>query len=73
MAAPGSVSSVFIPIHRAGWPFIGIFLVVAILLGLLWAPLFWLGLLATAWCTYFFRDPVRVTPVSYTHLTLPTM
>ena len=25
-------------------------------------PLFWLGLIATAWCAYFFRDPVRVTP-----------
>jgi phosphatidylserine decarboxylase len=29
----------------------------------LWAPLGWLGTLATAWCAYFFRDPVRVTPV----------
>jgi phosphatidylserine decarboxylase len=56
------LSSVLPPIHRAGWPFIAAFLVVAILLGLLWAPLFWLGLLATAWCAYFFRDPLRVTP-----------
>ena len=62
MAAPGSFSSVLPPIHRAGWPFIAAFLLVAILLGLLWQPLFWLGLLATAWCAYFFRDPPRVTP-----------
>ncbi|MGF1591721.1 MAG: phosphatidylserine decarboxylase [Kiloniellaceae bacterium] len=54
--------SVIVPIHRAGWPFIGIALAVAVLLGLLWAPLFWLGLLAAAFCTYFFRNPPRVTP-----------
>lgn len=71
MAAPGSLSSVLIPIHRAGWPFIGVFLVVAILLGLLWMPLFWLGLLATAWCTYFFRDPVRVAPNDATLIVSP--
>src|SRR3546814_263900 len=50
------------PIHRAGWPFIGIALVAAVLLGLLWEPLFWLGLLAAGYCAYFFRDPPRVTP-----------
>jgi phosphatidylserine decarboxylase len=50
------------PVHRAGWPFVAGFLLVALLLGWLWQPLFWLGLLATAWCAYFFRDPLRVTP-----------
>lgn len=54
--------SVLVPINRAGWPFIAISLVLALLLGLLWGPLFWLGLLLTAFCTYFFRDPPRVTP-----------
>lgn len=54
--------SVLVPIHRAGWPFIGIALVAAVLLGLLWEPLFWLGLLATVYCAYFFRNPPRVTP-----------
>lgn len=54
--------SVIVPIHRAGWPFIGIALVAAVVLGLLWEPLFWLGLLAAAYCAYFFRDPPRVTP-----------
>lgn len=54
--------SVLVPIHRAGWPFIGAALAAAVLLGLLWEPLFWLGLLATAYCAYFFRDPPRVTP-----------
>ncbi|MEQ8353947.1 MAG: phosphatidylserine decarboxylase [Kiloniellaceae bacterium] len=54
--------SVLVPIHRAGWPFIGIALAVAVLLGLLWGPLFWLGLLGVAFCIYFFRNPPRVTP-----------
>ena len=50
------------PIHPAGWPFIAGGLAAAVLLGLLFAPLFWLGLLITAWMAYFFRDPLRVTP-----------
>jgi phosphatidylserine decarboxylase len=54
---------VLIPIHRAGWPFIGAAVVGAVLLYLLWSPLLWLGLLATAFCVYFFRDPERVTPM----------
>lgn len=56
------MGSVLPPIHRAGWPFIAAFLLLSLALGWLWQPLFWLGLLATAWCAYFFRDPVRVTP-----------
>lgn len=51
-----------VPIHRAGWPFVIGGLVAAVLLGTLFAPLFWLGLLVTAWMAYFFRDPPRVTP-----------
>lgn len=62
MAAPGTLSSVLPPIHPQGWPFIAIFFAVAVALGFLWTPLFWLGLLATAWCVFFFRDPVRMTP-----------
>jgi phosphatidylserine decarboxylase len=54
--------SVIVPIHRAGWPFIGIALAAAVLLGLLWEPLFWLGLITAAYCAYFFRNPPRVTP-----------
>jgi phosphatidylserine decarboxylase len=54
---------VLVPIHRAGWPFIAGAVVLAILLGLLARPLFWLGLLLALWITYFFRDPVRVTPI----------
>lgn len=54
---------VLMPIHREGWPFIAAFAVAAILLGLLWEPLGWLGALLTAWCAFFFRDPERITPI----------
>jgi phosphatidylserine decarboxylase len=58
----GTVRSTLTPINKAGWPFIAAFAVVSALLALLWAPLGWLGLIATAWCVYFFRDPPRVVP-----------
>jgi len=57
------LAPILVPIHRAGWPFIAAAVVLAFLLGLLAAPLFWLGLLLAAWITYFFRDPARVTPM----------
>lgn len=50
------------PLHPAGWPFVGIFAFVSVLLGLVWDDLLAVGLLLTAWCAYFFRDPARVTP-----------
>ena len=56
------LDQVLVPIHRAGWPFIAGFFAVAIVLGFLWQPLFWIGLVASLWCLYFFRDPPRVTP-----------
>jgi phosphatidylserine decarboxylase len=58
-----SIRSVLVPIHRAGWPIIGVFAVVSFLLFLVAQPLGWLGVILTAWCVYFFRDPDRVTPV----------
>ncbi len=51
------------PVHREGWPFIAGFFVMSVILGWLWAPLFWIGLGLTIWCAAFFRDPQRVTPV----------
>ncbi len=58
-----SIFSIFVPIHREGYRFIGIFAALALLLFFLWQPLGWLGVIATLWCVYFFRDPVRVTPL----------
>jgi phosphatidylserine decarboxylase len=51
-----------VPVHRAGWPFIAGFALASLLLMFLSTPLGVLGLLATAWCVYFFRDPDRQTP-----------
>ncbi|MEM1376544.1 MAG: phosphatidylserine decarboxylase [Pseudomonadota bacterium] len=64
MSLTHTITKAFVPVHRQGWPFVAIFFVVAILLGLLWDPLFYLGLALTAWCAYFFRDPERVTPLA---------
>jgi phosphatidylserine decarboxylase len=50
------------PIHKEGYPFIGIFAAVSIFLMWLWSPLGWIGTILTVWCALFFRDPVRVTP-----------
>lgn len=57
-----SIRSTFAPIHREGWRFIAIFAAIAVLLWWLWAPLLAVGLVLTAWCAYFFRNPERVTP-----------
>jgi len=51
------------PIHPEGLIFIGGFALATLILGWIWSPLGWIGLFLTAWCAYFFRDPVRVTPV----------
>jgi phosphatidylserine decarboxylase len=56
-------TSVITPIHPAGIPFIAIFLVFTIIIGWLWSPLFFVGLVLTVWCVYFFRNPERFTPV----------
>lgn len=62
MTERSALSTVLVPINKDGWKFVAIFFVIAVVLGLFWPPLFWLGLIATLWCIYFFRDPVRVTP-----------
>lgn len=54
---------ILVPVHPEGWKFIAAFAAAAILLGLLWEPLGWIGLVLTVWCLLFFRDPERVTPV----------
>ena len=63
MSIADSIRNTLVPIHKEGYPFIAAFGGAAIVLGLLWQPLFWIGLALTAWCAYFFRDPERVTPV----------
>jgi phosphatidylserine decarboxylase len=58
-----SIRKQIAPVHPEGRNFIILFGVVAAVLFYLWEPLGWLGVIATAWCAYFFRDPPRVTPV----------
>ena len=63
MSVIASIRSQFVPIHPQGYPFIGGFALVSLILFWIWTPLGWLGTLLTLWCAYFFRDPPRVTPV----------
>jgi phosphatidylserine decarboxylase len=50
------------PLDRDGWVFLGLFAFVTALLFWLWWPLGWIGVVASAWCAYFFRDPPRICP-----------
>mgnify|MGYP003314423200 FL=1 len=56
-------TSILTPIHPAGIPFIALFLILTIIMGWFWSPLYFFGLVLTLWCIYFFRNPVRVTPI----------
>jgi len=57
-----SITGAFVPIHPDGRKFVFGAAGVTLLLFLLTGPLGWLGVIATAYCAYFFRDPERVTP-----------
>jgi phosphatidylserine decarboxylase len=63
MSVLASIRSQLSPINREGFPFIGGFALASLILFWIWAPLGWIGTVLTVWCIYFFRDPVRVTPV----------
>jgi len=63
MSIIDSVRRSFAPIHPEGYIFIAAFAIATVLLHWLFAPLGYLGAVATAWCAYFFRDPPRVTPM----------
>jgi phosphatidylserine decarboxylase len=51
------------PIHPEGYIFVAGFVIVTFILGSFSGTLFWIGAAASAWCAYFFRDPVRHTPL----------
>lgn len=55
--------TLFVPLHPAGLPFMGIFAGVTLVLFFLSHVLGFAGLVLTLWCVYFFRNPRRVTPV----------
>lgn len=50
------------PMHPEGRRFVAIFAAIAAVLLWIWQPLGWLGVGATVWCYYFFRDPKRSVP-----------
>lgn len=57
------MTSTFIkPMHPEGRKFVAIFAAITVVLFLLAEFLGWIGVGATVWCYYFFRDPERVTP-----------
>lgn len=58
-----TIMSVFVPVHPDGHKFIAAFAIVSLILYWFWTPLGLLGFVLTVWCIYFFRDPVRVTPL----------
>lgn len=63
MSFADTISRILVPIRREGLPFVAGFAVASGILGMVWSPLFWAGMVLTAWCAYFFRDPERVVPV----------
>lgn len=63
MSIYDSIRSQMVPITPEGYPFIGAFALISLVLFWLWTPLGWIGTVLTVWCIYFFRDPPRVTPV----------
>jgi phosphatidylserine decarboxylase len=63
MSIANSIRAQMAPITPEGYPFIGTFALISLILFWLWPPLGWLGVILTVWCMYFFRDPPRVTPV----------
>ena len=50
------------PINAAGYPFIVLFAIFALILSLISDFLGWIAFILTLWCVYFFRDPERVVP-----------
>lgn len=63
MSIIDSVRNTLVPVHREGYKFVALFFGASVLLGFIADPLFWVGMVLTAWCAYFFRDPERVTPL----------
>src|SRR5450631_2036748 len=63
MSIANSIRAQIPPVHPEGYPFIGGFALVSLVLFWIWTPLGWIGTVLTIWCALFFRDPVRVTPM----------
>jgi phosphatidylserine decarboxylase len=62
MSVLNSITDAMVPVRKEGYPFIFIFFAITLILGSVWSGFFWMGLVLTAWCAYFFRDPDRIVP-----------
>lgn len=71
MSIIDSIRRQLTPIHPEGYIFVASFGLAALILGSLYGPLGWIGGIATGWCAYFFRDPVRFTPLDDTLVVSP--
>jgi phosphatidylserine decarboxylase len=60
-----TIKTILVPIHAEGYPFIGIFCLLTLILFFLYAPLGFIGFILTIWCIYFFRNPDRITPIGH--------
>lgn len=59
-----SIKSVLVPVHKDGHKFVAIFAAVTLIMFWLLPDFFgWVGVILTLWCAYFFRDPIRTTPI----------
>ena len=59
-----NIKEIIPAIHKEGHIFIIIFFLITAFFFLLSPKLGWIGVVLSAWCIFFFRDPVRVTPVN---------
>lgn len=57
-----TIKGVITPIHKEGYPFIIIAVVITLLLLAIAEPMGWIAVVLTAFCIYFFRNPERVVP-----------
>jgi phosphatidylserine decarboxylase len=58
-----TIRRTLVPIHKEGYPFILIGIVLTVVLGYFSQFFGWIFLILTLWVCYFFRDPERVVPV----------
>ena len=58
-----TIRRTLVPIHKEGYPFILIGIVLTVLFGYFAQFAGWIFLILTLWVCYFFRDPERVTPI----------
>jgi phosphatidylserine decarboxylase len=59
-----TIRRTLVPIHKEGYPFILIGIVLTVLAGTFSQFFGWVFLILTLWVCYFFRDPERVVPVA---------